>query len=107
MPVTTIAQVGVRGFGRIHLERIDRLAGQGRMDLLATADPGGPLPDRDVAWYPSLTELLTAHSPDIVSIATPIGTHAGLATEALRAGSDVFLEKPPFASLLLNVCLSI
>ena len=99
MPVTTIAQVGVRGFGRIHLERIDRLAGQGRMNLLATADPGGPLPDRDVAWYPSLTELLTAHSPDIVSIATPIGTHAGLATEALRAGSDVFLEKPPFASL--------
>lgn len=96
---TTIAQVGVRGFGRIHMERIDRLAGMGRIELVATADPGGPLEDRDVAWYPSLTELLERHSPDIVSLATPIGTHSALATEAMRAGADVFLEKPPFASL--------
>lgn len=99
MTVTTIAQVGVRGFGRIHMERIDRLAGLNRVELIATADPGGPLEGRDVAWYPSLTELLDQHSPDVVSIATPIGTHSALATQAMRAGADVFLEKPPFASL--------
>lgn len=96
---TTIAQVGVRGFGLIHLQRIDRLAAQDRLKLVATADPGGAPEGRDVAWYPSLTELLAQHSPDIVSIATPIGTHSTLAIEAMRAGADVFLEKPPFASL--------
>ena len=99
MPSTTIAQVGVRGFGTIHLERIDRLTPSGRVSLIATADPGGPLDDRDVAWYPSLSDLLTEHTPDIVSIATPISTHAPLTIEALQAGADVFLEKPPFASL--------
>ena len=96
---TTIAQVGVRGFGLIHLERIDRLAAHGRIELVATADPGGAPEGRDVPWYASLTELLAQHSPDIVSIATPIGTHSTLAIEAMRAGADVFLEKPPFASL--------
>lgn len=96
---TTIAQVGVRGFGLIHLERIDRLAALGRVELIATADPGGAGEGRDAPWYPSLTELLAHHAPDIVSIATPIGTHGTLAIEAMRAGCDVFLEKPPFASL--------
>lgn len=94
-----IAQVGTRGFGRIHLQRIDRLAQLGRCELVATADPAGPLPDRDVPWYPDLTALLADQSVDVVSIATPIGTHMALATQALQAGADVMLEKPPVASL--------
>lgn len=97
--MTAIAQVGVRGFGLIHLERVDRLAGLGKATLLATADPGGPPTDRDVPWYPDLDALLAAHRVDIVNLATPIGTHAALATTALRAGSHVMLEKPPVSSL--------
>lgn len=95
---TTVAQVGVHGFGRFHLDRIARLVEAHRVRLVATADPAGP-GDLDAPWYPSLTELLAHHRPDIVSIATPIGTHGALATEALRAGCHVFLEKPPFASM--------
>ena len=37
---TTIAQVGVRGFGLIHLERIDRLAAHGRIELESTPGTG-------------------------------------------------------------------
>jgi len=94
-----IAQVGLRGFGRVHLERIDRLARLGRVELVATADPAGPLDELPVPWYDSLTDLLARHQVDIVSIATPIGTHLALATAALTAGAHVMLEKPPVASL--------
>lgn len=97
--VVRVAQVGARGFGLIHLARVDRLAGLGRCELVAIADPAGPVPGRDVAWYPSLAELLAAHEVDVVQLATPIGTHLALATEALAAGADVMLEKPPVASL--------
>lgn len=97
--MTTVAQVGVRGFGRIHLQRIDRLAGLGRIDLVATADPGGPPEDRDLPWHDGLEALLGQHDVDIVSIATPIGTHAALSTAAMAAGADVMLEKPPVPSL--------
>ena len=69
---TTIAQVGVRGFGRVHLQRIDRLTELDRVRLVATADPGGPLDGSALPWYPTLAELLETHSPDITSIATPI-----------------------------------
>lgn len=98
--MTTIAQVGVRGFGRIHLERIAHLVEQGRAELIATADPGGPLEGSDLPWYPTMTEMLAQHSPAITSLATPIGTHASLAAEAMAAGSHVMLEKPPVASLI-------
>ncbi len=94
-----VAQVGARGFGAVHLSRVDRLAELGRCQLVAIADPAGPLEGRQVPWYPSLTELLAAHEIDIVQIATPIGTHMALAAEALAAGADVVLEKPPVASL--------
>lgn len=94
-----VAQVGLRGFGAIHLERVDRLAAMGRVELVAAADPAGPLEGRDVPWYPTLTELLAAHEVDIVTIATPIGTHYALACEALAVGADVMLEKPPVAAL--------
>jgi predicted dehydrogenase len=97
--VVRIAQVGLRGFGTIHLERVDRLAAMGRVELVACADPAGPLEGRGVPWYAGLTELLANHEVDIVTIATPIGTHYALACEALAAGADVMLEKPPVASL--------
>lgn len=97
--MTTVAQVGVRGFGRIHLQRIDRLADLGRIDLVATADPGGPPEDRDLPWHDGLEAMLGQHDVDIVSIATPIGTHAALSTAAMAAGAHVMLEKPPVPSL--------
>ena len=94
-----IAQVGCGGFGQVHLARIDRLIEKGRVELVAGADPAGPGKGRGFPCYDSLEELLSHHSVDIVSIATPIGTHMSLATQALEAGAHVMLEKPPVTSL--------
>ena len=94
-----IAQVGCGGFGKIHLNRIERLAEMGRVELVAGADPAGPGDHREVPCYNSLGELLSHHTVDIVSIATPIGTHMALATQALESGAHVMLEKPPVTSL--------
>jgi len=94
-----IAQVGCGGFGKIHLSRIDRLVEMGRLEMVAGADPAGPGRGHEFPCYDSLEELLAHHSVDIVSIATPIGTHMALAAQALEAGAHVMLEKPPVTSL--------
>jgi predicted dehydrogenase len=53
-----------------------------------------------VAVFNTLEQLLAAGpAPDVVILATPIQTHAPLALAALAAGSDVYVEKPPVASM--------
>ncbi len=95
--------VGVRGYGQVHAERIARLAEQGRVELVAAVDPGVTLEPPEiygVQLYADLSAALTAvGSVDVVVIAAPIGEHFRLAEIALRAGADVYLEKPPVASL--------
>ncbi len=49
--------------------------------------------------YTSVTEMLAAEQPDLVSIVTPPATHKRLAIECLEAGSWVYCEKPLCASL--------
>ena len=49
--------------------------------------------------YTSVTEMLAAEQPDLVSIVTPPATHKALAIECLEAGSWVYCEKPLCASL--------
>jgi predicted dehydrogenase len=95
--------VGVRGFGQVHAERIARLADQGLVELVAAVDPGVVL-DPPIVYgvdlYADLAEALSAVGPvDVVVIAAPLGEHFRLATIALNAGADVYLEKPPVASL--------
>jgi predicted dehydrogenase len=43
---------------------------------------------------PSFEDALSDDAVDAVVIATPVATHASLATQALRAGKHVFVEKP-------------
>jgi predicted dehydrogenase len=100
---TRLVLVGVRGFGQVHAERIARFADQGLVELVAAVDPGVVL-DPPVIYgvdlYADLTEALSAVGPvDVVIIAAPLGEHFRLATIALSAGADVYLEKPPVASL--------
>jgi predicted dehydrogenase len=95
--------VGVRGFGQVHAERIARFADQGLVELVAAVDPGVVL-DPPVIYgadlYTDLAEALSAVGPvDVVIIAAPLGEHFRLANIALSAGADVYLEKPPVASL--------
>jgi predicted dehydrogenase len=102
-PVPRIALVGVHGFGARHLANLARLQASGVLDFVAVADPRPPadgvLKD-SVAVFETLDHLLQAGTaPDVVILATPIQTHVPLAMAALSAGADVYVEKPPAASL--------
>ncbi|MCK2239706.1 MULTISPECIES: Gfo/Idh/MocA family oxidoreductase [unclassified Crossiella] len=95
-----LALAGVHGHGRHHLRHAQQLHEQGRIDLVAVCDPRdpGPLPP-GVRHHPNLTALLAAEAPAVTVIATPPHTHRALTVAALRAGSDVLLEKPPVLDL--------
>ena len=117
----SVALVGIHGYGRAHLRDILRLQVKGALRFVALVDPTPidhlalPLVDpltaddadavRTVAatpWYPDLAAFLAdpaAGAPDVVVVCTPIHTHFALASQAVRAGCDVLLEKPPTSSL--------
>ena len=101
--IPRIALVGVHGFGERHLANLARLQASGALELVAVADPLPPQPGTladTVAVFPNLDALLAARpGVDVVILATPIQTHAPLAIAALEAGLDVYVEKPPVASL--------
>ncbi|CCQ44814.1 oxidoreductase, NAD-binding Rossmann fold family protein [Pseudarthrobacter siccitolerans] len=101
--VPRLALVGVHGFGERHLANLARLEEAGAVELVAVADPNPPAPGRlaeSVAVFDDLAQLLAADpGVDVVILATPIQTHAPLALAALSAGKDVYVEKPPVASL--------
>ncbi|WP_248758793.1 DUF6807 family protein [Pseudarthrobacter sp. SSS035] len=98
-----IALVGVHGFGESHLANLARLEQAGALHLVAVADPNPPETGTlagSVAVFNTLDQLLEAGPvPDVVILATPIQTHAPLAVAALAAGADVYVEKPPVASM--------
>lgn len=98
-----VALVGVHGFGTHHLRNLQRLQAAGAVELVAVADPQPPAAGSVPASArvcPGLDELLSATtSLDLVIVATPIQTHAPLALAALRTDADLYLEKPPVASL--------
>lgn len=98
-----IALVGVHGFGERHLANLARLEAAGVVALVAVADPHPPQDGKlgpSVAVFTTLDELLASGpAPDVVILATPIQTHAPLALAALSAGCDVYVEKPPVASM--------
>ncbi|WP_082979172.1 DUF6807 family protein [Arthrobacter sp. B6] len=98
-----IALVGVHGFGERHLANLARLEASGAVELVAVADPNPPQDGKlagAVAVFATLDQLLAAGpAPDVVILATPIQTHAPLALSALAAGCDVYVEKPPVASM--------
>ncbi|MFE4837464.1 DUF6807 family protein [Arthrobacter sp. NPDC056691] len=98
-----IALVGVHGYGARHLDNLRRLEERQLARLVAVADPRPPADgtlDCSVQAFGTLDELLAAGTaPDVVILATPIQTHAPLALAAIAAGADVYVEKPPMASL--------
>lgn len=101
MTPITVGLAGTRGYGEQHLKRLVRLIDDGRVALVGVADPAGAgrLVPEGVPVHDSVTDLLAATVPEVMIISTPINTHAPLAEESMRAGSHVYLEKPPVESL--------
>jgi predicted dehydrogenase len=98
-----VALVGVHGFGTHHLRNLERLQEAGVVDLVAVADPQPPEPGsvpEAAAVFPGLAELLSdTPDLDVIIVATPIQTHAPLGLAVLDTSADLYLEKPPVASL--------
>lgn len=98
---TRVAIAGLHGYGAVHIEQIALMGPSVR--LVAVADPLAPSPGSlpaGTAVHTDLDELLATDSDiDVVIIATPLDTHFSLAERALRAGVDVYLEKPPVTSI--------
>lgn len=90
-----IGLLGVGHLGKIHLKCI---LATSCWELAGFYDPDEKNAASVLAQYPelrrfsSLKDLL--HEVDAVDIVTPTVTHFALATQALRAGKHVFLEKP-------------
>lgn len=97
-------KVAVVGCGNIGPNHARAYAANGKTDLVGVADIDtakaaafakkfGSTP------YDSVEALLADQDPDVVSVATPPGTHAEIALAVLAAGRSVLLEKPPVLSL--------
>ena len=102
--MTTIALIGANGHGKWHRRRIAELQAAGRVRLVALADVQ-PVEAADVPVFTDHRELLAAARPDVVVICTPPHTHLSIAVDALTAGCDVLLEKPPVPTLAEHATL--
>ncbi|HLL65247.1 MAG TPA: Gfo/Idh/MocA family oxidoreductase [Micromonosporaceae bacterium] len=105
MTVPTVAVIGATGHGRWHLRQVDDLARRGRARLAAVCDiqpigstEDGPIPD-GTPFFTDYRAMLAQVRPDVVVIVTPPQTHLAMATDALRSGADLLLEKPPTPTL--------
>lgn len=100
---TSVAVLGVRGYGKVHLRALADLATEGVARLVAVADPAGADGVAEVPYgtavFADLDSMLEQVVPDVVVIATPIHTHLPLAERAMRAGCAVLVEKPTTATL--------
>jgi predicted dehydrogenase len=105
-----VALIGANGHGLWHrrqlAERTNRLA------LVALSDPA-PVTEAEGAAVPAGAAVFTDHRamlaaarPDVVVICTPPHTHLAIATDALRAGCDILLEKPPVLSRAEDAALA-
>ena len=97
-------KVAIVGCGNISRRHVEAYANTGRTELVGAADINLEKAEALAAKYggkayASATELLAAEDPDLVSVATPPGSHAEITIEILAAGKSVLLEKPPVLSL--------
>ncbi|MFD6752514.1 MULTISPECIES: Gfo/Idh/MocA family protein [Micromonospora] len=93
--------IGANGHGRWHRRVIGPLHDAGRLRLVALVDPR-PIEEEPAAPVPAGTRIFTDHramlaevAPEVVVICTPPHTHLPIARDAVTAGADLLLEKPP------------
>ena len=108
-PLVT-ALLGTGGYGRVHLRNIRRLESNGRLRLVAVADPfldkpaladiRPELTASGVNCYSDYRALFSAQPGlDLVVIVAPIPAHEEMVAAALRTGARIYLEKPPVPTI--------
>jgi predicted dehydrogenase len=104
---TRVALIGATGHGGWHRRAIAALAETGRVELVGLCDlvdiPDAP---PGVPVFHDHATLLTDVKPDVVVVCTPPHTHLAIATDVLRSGADLLLEKPPVLDLDQHAALS-
>lgn len=102
-PAYGVAIVGTGGIANAHAEALSTFPGQVR--LVAGVDLDAERAEEFAARWTvgravtSLQEALAGGDVDTVVICTPPASHGPLAMEALEAGVNVVIEKPPALSL--------
>jgi D-galactose 1-dehydrogenase len=86
--------IGVGTIGRLQIDLLNQ-SNAANLRVIASADPCVKLTESDVVPYRDYRELLMRDDIDVVSINTPPSSHYGIAVDALNAGKDVLVEKPP------------
>lgn len=90
--------IGIIGFGsiaRLHAQVLQELVPETGAPLIAIADPKTTHPDNGIRSFSNYHELLALGNVSSVIVATPPSSHFQIASDALLAGKNVFLEKPP------------
>lgn len=86
---------GLIGYGKIGRLAAEILrAGGTSLELAAIADPSSTAENLPVLHFSDYRKLLASNVQAVI-IATPPAMHFDIAIEALRAGKDVWVEKPP------------
>lgn len=88
---TTVALIGAAGHGEWHRRAIAALGDRVRLAATCDVRPGFDYTDHRA--------MLREHRPEVVVVCTPPHTHLPIALDALAAGADLLLEKPPVLSL--------
>ncbi|MGV9213635.1 Gfo/Idh/MocA family protein [Micromonospora sp. RB23] len=105
LPPATVALIGANGHGHWHRRVIAPLHADGRLRLVALVDVGPVRDEREAPVPPGVgvftdhRAMLAATRPEVVVICTPPHTHLPIARDAVAAGADLLLEKPPVLSL--------
>jgi D-galactose 1-dehydrogenase len=94
-------RVAIVGYGKIAADQhLPSITADPRFELAAVATRAGD-PGLGVPWFREAGELYAAMAGkvDAVAICTPPSVRHAIASDALRAGFDVLLEKPPAPTL--------
>ncbi|WP_155374450.1 Gfo/Idh/MocA family protein [Catellatospora vulcania] len=96
MTATSVALIGANGHGLHHRQNLVEPAERGLIRLVGLADPQPVVdPPDGVPIYTDHVAMLAEVKPEVVIVCTPPHTHLALTRDALHAGADVLLEKPP------------
>lgn len=100
--MTRVALVGANGYGLSHRRNLATIGGA---ELVALCDTTS-VDDPEAPVYTDHREMLRDAKPEVVIVATPPFTHLAIALDAVEAGCDVYVEKPPVLSLAEHAELS-